>query len=63
MNKSQGGRIETAETFAIDWAKVKNDRLFDGDGKRVDGTLRSIHEHSGSWQVRPDGVMSLLSAS
>jgi hypothetical protein len=34
-----GVRIETAETFAIDWAKVKNDKLFDGDGKRVD--LRS----------------------
>jgi hypothetical protein len=31
-----GVRIETAETFAIDWAKVKNDRLFDGDGKRVE---------------------------
>jgi hypothetical protein len=26
-----GVRIETAETFAIDWAKVKNDRLFDGE--------------------------------
>ena len=31
-----GVRIETAETFAVDWAKVKNDRLFDGDGKRVE---------------------------
>src|SRR5207342_1654404 len=31
-----GVRIETAETFAIDWAKVKNERLFDGDGKRVE---------------------------
>jgi hypothetical protein len=31
-----GVRIETAETFAIDWAKVKNDRIFDGDGKRVE---------------------------
>jgi hypothetical protein len=31
-----GVRIETAETFAIDWAKVRNDRLFDGDGKRVE---------------------------
>jgi peptidase M23-like protein len=31
-----GVRIETAETFAIDWAKVKNDRLFDGDGKSVE---------------------------
>ena len=31
-----GVRIETAETFAIDWVKVKNDRIFDGDGKRVE---------------------------
>jgi Peptidase family M23 len=53
-----GVRIETAETFATDWAKVKNDRIFDGDGKRVeqyygfdedvfavaDGTVVSIHD-------------------
>ena len=53
-----GIRIETAETFAIDWAKVKNDRIFEGDGKRVeqyygfgedifavaDGTVVSIHD-------------------
>jgi Peptidase family M23 len=53
-----GIRIETAETFAIDWAKVKNARIFDGDGKRVeqyygfdedilavaDGTVVSIHD-------------------
>jgi Peptidase family M23 len=53
-----GIRIETAETFAIDWAKVKNDRIFDGDGKRVekyygfdedvlavaDGTVVSVHD-------------------
>jgi len=53
-----GVRIETAETFAIDWAKVKNDRIFDGDGKRVeqyygfgedvlavaDGKVVSIHD-------------------
>jgi hypothetical protein len=53
-----GIRIETAETFAIDWAKVKGDRNFDGDGKRVeqhyafgedvlavaDGTVVSIHD-------------------
>ncbi len=30
----EGVRIETAETFAIDWAKVENDRLFAGDGKK-----------------------------
>ncbi|HEY1864779.1 MAG TPA: M23 family metallopeptidase [Roseiarcus sp.] len=53
-----GVRIETAETFAVDWAKVKNDRLFDGDGKKVeqyygfgedvlavaDGTVVSVHD-------------------
>ena len=53
-----GIRRETAETFAIDWAKVKNDRIFEGDGKRVeqyygfgedifavaDGTVVSIHD-------------------
>ncbi len=31
-----GVRIETGETFAVDWAKVKDDKLFDGDGKRVE---------------------------
>lgn len=31
-----GRRIETGETFAIDWARVKNDRIFDGDGKKVE---------------------------
>jgi hypothetical protein len=53
-----GARIETAETFAIDWGKVKGDRLFDGDGKTVeqfygfgedvlavaDGAVVSIHD-------------------
>jgi hypothetical protein len=53
-----GVRIETGETFAVDWAKVKNDRLFDGDGKSVeqyygfgedvfavaDGTVVSVHD-------------------
>lgn len=53
-----GVRIETGETFAVDWAKVRNDRLFDGDGKTVaqyygfgedvlavaDGTVVSIHD-------------------
>jgi hypothetical protein len=27
-----GRRIATAETFAVDWARVKGDRLHDGDG-------------------------------
>ena len=31
-----GVRIETAETFAIDWAKVRNGRIFDGDGSKVE---------------------------
>jgi hypothetical protein len=53
-----GVRIETGETFAVDWAKVKNDRLFDGDGKRIaqyygfgedvlavaDGTVVYVHD-------------------
>ncbi len=53
-----GARIETAETFAVDWGKVKGDRLFDGDGKTVeqyydfgedvfavaDGTVVSIND-------------------
>src|SRR3954453_9575103 len=29
-----GLRIETPEAFDIDWAKVKNGRIFDGDGSR-----------------------------
>ena len=53
-----GARIETAETFAVDWGKVKGDRLFDGDGKKVeqyygfgedvlavaDGTVAYVHD-------------------
>jgi hypothetical protein len=53
-----GARIETAETFAVDWGKVKSDRLLDGDGKTVeqfygygenvlavaDGTAVSVHD-------------------
>ena len=27
-----GARIETPETFAIDWARVENERIYDGDG-------------------------------
>lgn len=51
-------RIETGETFAIDWNRVKNDRIYDGDGKKLeqhyafgqdvlavaDGTIVSIHD-------------------
>lgn len=31
-----GRHIETGETFAVDWAQVKGDRLFDGDGSAND---------------------------
>ena len=53
-----GVRIDTPEAFDIDFAKLKNNRLFDGDGKRVeqyygfgedvlavaDGTVVSTHD-------------------
>jgi Peptidase family M23 len=53
-----GTRIETAETFAIDLVKVRHERIFDGDGKKVeqyydfgedvlavaDGTVVSVHD-------------------
>ncbi len=29
-----GDRIGTPETFAIDWVRVKNDRIYDGDGSQ-----------------------------
>jgi hypothetical protein len=29
-----GDRIGTPETFAIDWSKVKNDRIYDGNGSQ-----------------------------
>ena len=53
-----GSRIETAETFAVDLVRVRQDRIFDGDGKAVeqyygfgenvlavaDGTVVSVHD-------------------
>jgi hypothetical protein len=53
-----GVRIETAETFAIDLVKVRHERIFDDDGKKVeqyygfgedvlavaDGTVISVHD-------------------
>jgi hypothetical protein len=53
-----GRRIETGETFAVDWALIKNDKLYDGDGKKneqyygfgadvfavADGTVVSIQD-------------------
>jgi Peptidase family M23 len=64
-----GVRIETAETFAVDWAKVKNDRIFDGDGSKVeqhyafgedvlavaDGTVVSIQD--GKPETTPNVAM------
>jgi hypothetical protein len=65
-----GIRIETPETFAIDWAKVKNGRIFDGDGSRVeqhyafgedvlavaDGTVVSIQD--GKPETTPNVAMT-----
>jgi hypothetical protein len=31
-----GVRIATAETFAVDLVRVRQDRIFDGDGKAVE---------------------------
>ena len=53
-----GTRIETGETFAVDWVKVKNDKIFDSDGTRAEqyygfgedvlavasGTVVAIHD-------------------
>lgn len=64
-----GVRIETAETFAIDLAKVKNGRIFDGDGSKVeqhyafgedvlavaDGTVVSIQD--GKPETPPNAPM------
>jgi hypothetical protein len=63
-----GRRIETAETFAVDWNRVRNDRIFDGDGSRneqhyaygadvlavADGTVVSIQDG------KPDAVPNAL---
>jgi len=64
-----GVRIETAETFAIDWNRVKNDRVYDGDGKNLeqhyafgeevfavaDGTVVSIQD--GKPETTPNILM------
>ena len=31
-----GVRIETAETFAIDWNRVRNDKIYDGNRKKLE---------------------------
>ena len=43
-----GVRIDTAETFAVDWAKVKNDKLFDRDGKKAERYTASARTSSQS---------------
>ena len=64
-----GVRIETAETFAIDWNRIKNDRIYDGDGKKLeqhyafgeevfavaDGTVVSIQD--GKQETTPNFLM------
>jgi len=64
-----GVRIETPETFAIDYAKIKNDRIFDGDGSKneqhyafgedvfavADGTVVSIQD--GKPETTPNVAM------
>jgi len=59
-----GRRISTAETFAVDWARVEGDRLYDGDGSQneqfyaygeevlavADGTVVAAQDG------KPDGV-------
>jgi hypothetical protein len=53
-----GARIETSETFAIDWVRVENGRMFEGDGAKneqhnafgadllavADGTVVSVRD-------------------
>ena len=63
-----GRRIETGETFAVDWGRVINDRLYDGDGGTneqhyafgvdvlavADGTVVSIQDG------KPDAAPNVL---
>jgi murein DD-endopeptidase MepM/ murein hydrolase activator NlpD len=64
-----GVRIETAETFAIDWNRIKNGKIYDGDGKKIeqhyafgedvfavaDGTVVSIQD--GKPETTPNILM------
>ncbi|MGH3308899.1 MAG: M23 family metallopeptidase, partial [Nocardioides sp.] len=64
-----GRRIETGETFAVDWGLVKNNRLYDGDGSMneqyygfgadvlavADGTVAFIQE--GKPEQTPNAVV------
>ena len=64
-----GVRIETAETFAIDWNRIKDGKIYDGDGKKLeqhyafgeevfavaDGTVVSIQD--GKQETTPNFLM------
>jgi hypothetical protein len=70
-----GVRIATAETFAIDLVKVRNGKIFDGDGKAAeqyygfgeevlavaDGTVVSVHD--GMPDQKPLALMTPTSTS
>jgi hypothetical protein len=65
-----GRRIETAETFAVDWALLKGDRIYEGDGTKndqfydygadvlavADGTVVSIQD--GKPETSPNKAMT-----
>ena len=65
-----GGRIETPETFAVDWALLKGDRVYEGDGTKndqfysygadvfavADGTVVSIQD--GKPETSPNKAMT-----
>lgn len=64
-----GVRIETAETFAIDWNRIKDDKIYDGDGSQLeqhyafgeevfavaDGTVVSVQD--GKPEMPPNVLM------
>jgi len=70
-----GRRIETAETFAVDWALIKGDRVYDGDGATneqfyvygadvfavADGTVVSIQD--GKPDATPNKLMTVKTLS
>ena len=65
-----GRRIETGETFAVDWALIKGDRVYDGDGSKndqfyayganvlavADGTVVSVQD--GKPETTPNKAMT-----
>ena len=70
-----GHRIETAETFAVDWTLLKGDRVYDGDGSKneqfyaygadvfavADGSVFSIQD--GKPETTPNKAMTPQSKS